>query len=97
MPDPMREWIEHRIKDGEYASTSDYLRDLVRRDRERLRHPELTIEQLRQIVLDARQSGLSARSTAEIKSFARAGIDLSGDNRAGDNRAVDNRAGDNRD
>ncbi len=79
MPDPMREWIEHRIKDGEYASTSDYLRDLVRRDRERLQHPELTIEQLREIVLEARQGVHGTRSIAEIKSFARSGLDRSAD------------------
>ncbi len=81
MPDPMREWIERRIKDGEYASTSDYLRDLVRRDRERLQHPELTIEQLQEILTNARKSGHSARSTAEIKAVARAGADRFMDDR----------------
>jgi antitoxin ParD1/3/4 len=28
LPEPMKDWIEARIKEGEYASTSDYVRDL---------------------------------------------------------------------
>jgi len=65
LPDPMKEWIEAQINKGEYASTSDYVRDLVRRDRSR-RDQELTIEDLRQIVLDSQSSGHGNRSVAEI-------------------------------
>jgi antitoxin ParD1/3/4 len=32
VPDPMREWVEQRIGSGQYASASDYVRDLIRRD-----------------------------------------------------------------
>lgn len=32
VPDPMRDWVEARIKGGQYASVSDYVRDLIRRD-----------------------------------------------------------------
>jgi antitoxin ParD1/3/4 len=32
LPDPMREFIQQRIDSGQYASVSDYVRDLVRRD-----------------------------------------------------------------
>ncbi len=34
MPDEMRAFIETRISTGEYQSASDYLRDLIRHDRE---------------------------------------------------------------
>ena len=34
MPDEMRAFIEARISTGEYQSASDYLRDLIRHDRE---------------------------------------------------------------
>ncbi|WNC73982.1 type II toxin-antitoxin system ParD family antitoxin [Thalassotalea psychrophila] len=34
MPDPMREWVQQQIEGGKYASSSDYLRDLIRRDQE---------------------------------------------------------------
>lgn len=65
LPDPMKEWIEAQINKGEYASTSDYVRDLVRRDRSR-RDQELTMEELRQIVADSRTSGAGARSVDDI-------------------------------
>ncbi|MCV9999926.1 type II toxin-antitoxin system ParD family antitoxin [Pararhizobium sp. YC-54] len=65
LPDPMKEWIEAQISKGEYASTSDYVRDLVRRDRSR-RNQELTIEELRQIVADSRSSGTGKQNIDEI-------------------------------
>lgn len=65
LPDPMKEWIEAQIKKGEYASASDYVRDLVRRDRAR-RGQELTIEELRQLVADARASGIGTRSVDDL-------------------------------
>jgi putative addiction module CopG family antidote len=30
LPDPVKDWIEGQIRSGEYASASDYVRDLVR-------------------------------------------------------------------
>jgi antitoxin ParD1/3/4 len=33
-PPALQQWVEARIADGQYADTEDYLRDLVRRDRE---------------------------------------------------------------
>lgn len=32
VPDPMRDWVQSRIDSGKYASVSDYMRDLIRRD-----------------------------------------------------------------
>eukprot|EP01035_Chromulina_nebulosa_P005662 gene5662-7686_t len=34
VPDGLKQWAEQRVAQGDYASTSDYLRDLMRRDRE---------------------------------------------------------------
>ncbi len=34
MPDEMRTFIESRVSTGEYQSASDYMRDLIRHDRE---------------------------------------------------------------
>ena len=65
LPEPMKDWIEALTKKGEYSSSSDYVRDLVRRDRER-RNEELSIDELRQIVIDARQSGISEKSVEQI-------------------------------
>jgi antitoxin ParD1/3/4 len=35
LPDRMKEWVESRSEDGRYANSSDYVRDLIRRDQER--------------------------------------------------------------
>lgn len=32
LPDAMRAWIQTRIESGQYASVSDYVRDLIRHD-----------------------------------------------------------------
>ena len=66
LPEPMKEWIEARIKEGEYASTSDYVRDLVRRDRDRRSRPELTMDDLRRIVDESRASGVGEKSVSDI-------------------------------
>ncbi len=33
LPDPMKSWVEEQAKSGRYANSSDYVRDLIRRDR----------------------------------------------------------------
>lgn len=32
IPDPLREWVQCQVESGDYASASDYVRDLIRRD-----------------------------------------------------------------
>lgn len=32
IPDRMRDWVQSQIDSGHYASASDYIRDLIRRD-----------------------------------------------------------------
>ena len=68
LPDPMKDWIEAQIKLGDYASSSDYVRDLVRRDRE---HKD-KITALRQLIDDAEASGISPRTLDEVFADARA-------------------------
>ena len=36
LPPQMKAWVEKQTKDGRYANASDYVRDLIRKDRERL-------------------------------------------------------------
>ena len=40
LPDDLRTFVDERVEHGGYGSTSEYVRDLIRRDqdRERLRH-----------------------------------------------------------
>ena len=55
IPDKLKAWVESRVADGSYASSSDYLRDLVRQDqRERRR-----LEWLRAEVQAGFDSGIS--------------------------------------
>ena len=35
LPDPMKSWVEDQAKSGRFANSSDYVRDLIRRDRAR--------------------------------------------------------------
>ena len=35
LPEQMREWVQAQIEAGKYASSSDYVRDLIRQDQER--------------------------------------------------------------
>lgn len=32
LPDPMKDWVESQAQGGRYANSSDYVRDLIRRD-----------------------------------------------------------------
>ncbi len=38
LPDKLREYINLRVGSGEFQSASDYLRDLIRHDKEQLEH-----------------------------------------------------------
>ncbi len=35
LPDPMKDWVEGQARSGRYSNTSDYVRDLIRRDQDR--------------------------------------------------------------
>lgn len=35
LPDAMKQWAEGQARTGKYSNVSDYIRDLIRRDRER--------------------------------------------------------------
>ena len=34
VPDPMKDFVQAQINEGKYASSSDYVRDLIRKDQE---------------------------------------------------------------
>lgn len=35
LPQQMKDWVEAQAADGKYANSSDYVRDLIRRDAEK--------------------------------------------------------------
>ncbi|KKB10834.1 hypothetical protein VE25_15970 [Devosia geojensis] len=67
LPEPMKAWIEEQVQKGNYASASDYIRDAVRHDRERL-DPDypLTLEELRDMIAEGEASGISSKTLEEI-------------------------------
>ena len=48
LPHELREFVDGRVDHGGYGSTSEYVRDLIRRDQDR--------EQLRRVLLDGASS-----------------------------------------
>lgn len=53
LPDPMRNWVQDRVSEGQYASGSDYVRDLIRQDQSR----RAKIEAMQQAVTEGLESG----------------------------------------
>jgi antitoxin ParD1/3/4 len=62
VPDPMRDWVQDRVDSGQYASISDYVRDLIRRDQMQASEREALIAAL----TEGEQSGVSKRRVPEI-------------------------------
>ena len=64
LPDLLEAWVEDRVKSGSYTDAGDYVRDLVRRDRDE-----------RQALIDAliegEESGRSDRTVSEIVADAK--------------------------
>ena len=46
LPDPMRDYVQRRIDSGQYASVSDYMRDLIRRDQSETLDVERWLQEL---------------------------------------------------
>ena len=54
LPDSLRAFIDKRIHSGDYGTSSEYLRELIRRDQARL--------ELRQLLLEGLQSPVLGRA-----------------------------------
>src|SRR3546814_10216152 len=46
LPDPLRDYVQNRIDSGQYASVSDYVRDLIRRDQSAIVDEERWLKEL---------------------------------------------------
>lgn len=68
LPDGMAEFIESRMKSGQFGNDSEYFRDLVRRDRER----QEGIAAVQRMIDESLASGISPRTLDEIFEEARA-------------------------
>jgi Arc/MetJ-type ribon-helix-helix transcriptional regulator len=68
LADPVVAYIDDRLADGSYASLSDYLSELIVQDMARRAN---ATHELRDLLNDAEESGLSPRSLDEILTAAR--------------------------
>lgn len=60
LPDPLKQFVDEEVLEGGYASTSDYMRDLIRQ-RQRAKAAEF----LRQLIAEGLASGSSEPVTGE--------------------------------
>jgi antitoxin ParD1/3/4 len=62
LPAPMKNWVEAQAEEGRYSNSSDYVRDLIRRDQER----QEKIANMQRLVDEARASGISNDTVDDI-------------------------------
>jgi antitoxin ParD1/3/4 len=62
LPNLMKDWVNTQTIDGRYANASDYVRDLIRKDQERVDK----ITHMQGLIDEGLASGFSERSMDEI-------------------------------
>ncbi|MCJ2021431.1 type II toxin-antitoxin system ParD family antitoxin [Methylobacterium sp. E-065] len=67
LPDASKVWVEAQAGAGRYANASDYVRDLIRRDQERLGK----IDDLQRLIDESLASGVSDRTEEDIRRLGR--------------------------
>ena len=69
LPETLRAWIDERERSGQYGNTSEYLRELVRKDQE-----DQVKQPFRALIQQGLESGparpLTPRVVAELRSLA---------------------------
>ncbi len=68
LPEQMKTWAEAQAETGKYSNTSDYVRDLIRRDQVRAEK----IAAMQAKIDEGMASGVSPYTVAEIFDMARA-------------------------
>ena len=61
LPEDMRDYIDTRVSDGSYGNTSEYLRELIRRDQH-----EQAAQRLRDLIADGLASGEGREVTDDV-------------------------------
>jgi antitoxin ParD1/3/4 len=69
LPQSLRDYIDARVRSGEYGNTSEYLRDLIRRDQQ-----DQAARRLRELITAGLESGpatpLTKQRIAELRKQA---------------------------
>jgi antitoxin ParD1/3/4 len=74
LPEQMKAWAEAQAETGKYSNTSDYVRDLIRRDQERTEK----IAAMQEVVTRSIASGISDLTMQDILEKARAHVAANG-------------------
>ncbi len=61
LPESMRDYIDGRVRSGGYGNTSEYLRDLIRRDQH-----DQAVQRLRNLIADGLASGAGREVTSAV-------------------------------
>jgi antitoxin ParD1/3/4 len=67
LPDKMKKWVEKQVKSGRYSNASDLVRDVLRREEDRVK----AIAALQREIDKGRASGTSDTSIDEVFAEAR--------------------------
>lgn len=67
LPEAMKGWVERQSETGRYANSSDYVRDLIRRDQIKAEK----IARMQALIDEAREQGPGTRTLDEIWEEAR--------------------------
>lgn len=67
LPDAMKQWVEEQVQTGRYGNSSDYVRDLVRKDQDRASR----MAEFDRLVQEGIDSGISPLTPDEIFAEAR--------------------------
>lgn len=69
LPEALRSYVDQRVRSGQYGNTSEYLRELIRRDQE-----DQAKKRLRELIEEGLSSGpgqaLTPRRVAQLKQQA---------------------------
>ena len=69
LPEALRNYVDERVRSGQYGNTSEYLRELIRRDQE-----EQAKKRLRELIEEGLNSGsgrvLTPKVAAQLKERA---------------------------
>ncbi|KPP99738.1 type II toxin-antitoxin system ParD family antitoxin [Marinobacter sp. HL-58] len=66
LPEPMKEWVETQARSGRYSNTSDYVRDLIRKDQDRAKK----IENMQRLIDEGLESGEGGQSMDGLRDRA---------------------------
>ncbi len=67
LPDDMKRWVEEQADGTDFANVSDYVRDLIRRDRER----RMKVADMQALVDEALAGGAGGKTMADVRRKAR--------------------------